>query len=637
MTLDRDLADRINVTYDQTIRQNSAERAHNPWKSFWPTLILLLVSGGSLMLVAHYFGNREVRFNELQNTKPRVTHVRPENGETGVLPDAAVAIDVRLPRKSSAEASLTGIDPKTLFAVNLIDALGNVVDASIITSAAGDALTISPREMLKVATTYRLTILPGLTDTQGTPFEPFESTFTTAAQVKQLDMPVAFSRTPLTSVLAENRVFTCLAIGPDQRLYAGTFSGEIIRYDINTDGTLANEKIIRTIQAQARGPRLITGITFDFNTSPGTLALLVSHGQMVPPNEKGQIEGAEDFTGSITLLTGSDLQNARELIIGLPRGFKDHLNFQMCVGTDGEIYFNQGSHTSIGSPDNKWGQRPERLLTAAILRLDLRKLDSSPDAKPLDVRTGDGASYDPYAKDAPLTIYATGVRSGFDILLHSNGTMYSSVNGAAAGGNLPERPASDKRAGPYQKMLNKIDELDLTTDDTLIAIKQGRYYGHPNPRRDEYVLNGGNPTREIDADEVSKYPIGTMPEANFELPVMTYGKNRSANGMVEFKSDVFGSSLRGAILVTRFSAGGDIIALFPSVDAGVDAGVETTVDGRIEKVVTGIEGFRGLTQPLDIVLDERNGNLYVTEYGTRGISLLRPLVGKSSLVFVQTP
>src|SRR5439155_5591650 len=97
----------------------------------------------------------------------------------------------------------------------------------------------------------------------------------------------------------------------------------------------------------------------------------------------------------------------------------------------------QGSNTSTGAPDKKWNFRPERVLTAACLRLDPRLLDvhavaatpASPFAPrndratqaspssvaqerwvtqasplqnppPLDVKTEDDSSYDPFAPNA---------------------------------------------------------------------------------------------------------------------------------------------------------------------------------------------------------------------------------------------
>ena len=61
----------------------------------------------------------------------------------------------------------------------------------------------------------------------------------------------------------------------------------------------------------------------------------------------------------------------------------------------------------IRDRDNAWGQRAEHLLTAAILQVDPSKLTGTP----LDVRTeGVANPYNPFAANAAVKIYATGVR-----------------------------------------------------------------------------------------------------------------------------------------------------------------------------------------------------------------------------------
>ena len=181
-----------------------------------------------------------------------------------------------------------------------------------------------------------------------------------------------------------------------------------------------------TMFAANHGPRLITGIVFDPSATADDLILWVSHGQMA-------VENATDWTGKISALRGPRLEKYQDIIVGLPRAYRDHLNFKPSFGPDGMLYFDQGSMTSVGGPDKKWNMRHEHLLSAACLRLD-PKLVTNP---PLDVKTEDGGEYDPYAAGAPLTIYATGIRSGFELLFHRNGVLYTGLNGAAAGGSVP--------------------------------------------------------------------------------------------------------------------------------------------------------------------------------------------------------
>jgi len=83
--------------------------------------------------------------------------------------------------------------------------------------------------------------------------------------------------------------------------------------------------------------------------------------------------------------------------------------------------------------------------------------------------------------------------------------------------------------------------------------------------------------------------------------------------VVEYRSGAFGGALRGKLLVARYSAGDDVIALTPGA-----------TNHDIQAAQTGIPGLTGLVDPLDITEDRRNGNLYVSELGANRITLLRP-------------
>ena len=472
------------------------------------------------------------------------------------------------------------------------------------TSGGGDSIVATPEDLLEPNTQYTFEVTDGVKDTSGAKFVPFTLTFTTASGAATSDYPVAFTKAPMpeTKVMAPDgkhpSAYTGLTMGPDSKLYAATYDGRIFRYEINPDGRLGKPETIMTMFPANHGPRLITGITFDPTATADNLILWVSHGQMAEKD-------AVDWTGKISLLSGPRLEKYQDIIVGLPRAYRDHLNFQMAFGPDGAIYFDHGSMTSVGGPDKKWNFRHEHLLSAACLRLD-PKLVTNP---PLNVQTDDGGKYDPTSTGAPLTIYATGIRSGFDLLWHRNGHLYTGLNGAAAGGNV--------LAGPNSPAITDIKE---TTEDLLLDIVKGGYYGHPNEARHEYVLMGGNPTALPDPQEITEYPVGTKPEARFKLPAYDFGKSDSPNGLCEY----VGGALDGKILVTRYSGGKDIIVLTPGPD------------GNITEAVTGIDGFRQFGDPLDIVEDLKTGNLYVAEYAGKQITLLVPKPGGvSKRVFKQ--
>jgi glucose/arabinose dehydrogenase len=551
------------------------------------------------------FAKHELSQVEAMASRPRVTMTRPTGGDVNVLPNVFVATDVHLPNVGA------GIDASTMTSntVRLLRAdTGAVVAAQVNTSGAGDAIVCQPLELLEPSTTYIFQVSSELRDTSGAAFEPFQMTFTTASGAGVGDYPVAFEKVPQPHTQIPS-AYTGLTIGPDGRLYAGTYDGRVMRFDIAPDGSLGEAHAISTVQRANGGPRLITGIVFDPASTAADPILWIGHGYMA-------LEDAPNWSGKISRLSGSHLEQYQDIVINLPRAAKDHLNFQMEFGPDGAIYFCQGSNTSIGGSDKKWAWREEQLLTAAVLRLDPLRLRELP----LDVKTEDGGSYDPYAGEVPLTIYATGVRSGYDLFWHSNGHLYVGLNGAAAGGNTPSSEQDQYYSGPR---LRAIKNIRTTTPDLLLKIKRGGYYGHPNPRRHEYVLMGGNPTHGEDPYEISAYPVGTPAEPHFELPAFNFGMSISPNGLIEYRGDEFGGILNGCILVTRYSGGDDIIVLRPGPD------------GNIVEAITGIDGLRQFSDPLDIVQHPQSRYLYVAEFGGQRLTLLRPASGSSLRVFKQ--
>lgn len=552
-----------------------------------------------------------------------IRSTRPVNGERDVLPNIHIAASLN---------DGNAIDPGTID-VTTVRLINNetkeLIPAQVNTSAAGDDIVLTPAELLSPRTKYTFEI-KGVKDTTGAELLPFSMTFTTGAGAPTTQFPAAFDKIELPG---DKIYYTSLTVGPDHKLYASSVDGRIIRRDIFPDGTLGEAVVISSVIDANQGPRLITGIRFDPKSSADNLTLWVSHGQYIE-NQRGELSlvGATDFTGKISTLAGPMLSDYQDKVVGLPRSWRDHLNNQLDFDSAGCVYWSQGSHTAMGAPDKKWGgNRVERLLSAAVLKLDPRKLDGKLTG-PLDVKTPDGGgAYDPFAPDAPLTIYASGVRVGYDMLWHSNGHLYTAVNGSAPGGNTPGTPAdrdyprrldNQPYTGPEVASVKDVEE---TQPDVLLRLEPGAYFGQPNPLRAEYVLAGGNPTKEIDPFEVAKYPVGTQPDRNWHKPAYSFGTSVSPNGMIEFKSAgrLFGGALDGKLFVTRFSGGKDIIVL--SLDSS----------GNVTESITGIAGLTNFTQPLDLAQDPQTGNLYVAELMGAKLALLKPITDPYRLAETQ--
>jgi glucose/arabinose dehydrogenase len=603
-----------------------------------PTKKLALIGWFAALLATGIVYNRAIVFAKWEKEHappmplPYVCLMRPGDGDVKVLPNTFIACDIYLPNFGSGVDTLT-MNTNNVKLLKLDHGKEIEVDGHVNTSGAGDSIVFQPMQMLDTDTQYHFQVR-NVKDTSGAVFMPFDAHFTTASSAVLQPYPVAFDHVQMPKTW--NTQFTGLTVGPDHRLYAATADGMIYRYDFLPDGTLSDPPhLIDSVVKGNIGPdnmtgeRLITGICFDPSSTPDNMVLWITNG----------VHGVEhciDWSCKVSRLSGPDFSKYEDYVVGLPRAWRDHLSFKISFGPDGALYFNQGSSSSTGAPDNKWGLRSEHLLTAACLRLDTAAVAKrlAEGKGPLNVKTEDDGHYDPYAPDAPLTLYATGIRCGFSMLWHSNGHLYSALNGGAAGGaapgtpeelsEIPRRP-DFARFGPYNGgAVPAIEHVSETQPDLFIEIVKGAFYGHPNATRGEYVMFGGNPDGRSDHYEVHDYPVGTQPDRNWHPAAWCLGISLSCNGLIEYKGDFFNGALKGKILTTRYSGGKDIEVLVPNPD------------GKIVEAVTGIDGLTQFVDPLDLVEDPASGCIYVSEYGGRKLTLLRPNNSISRLTIQET-
>ena len=497
---------------------------------------------------------------------PVITAVTPANGATGVTTATAVTVQLS-----------AGIDPTTATAANfkLLDSASNPVAGNYNTDGAYSNATFQPSLALTKNAVYTVQTTTGLKDPAGNAYPAFTSTFTTG------EGGVETSGGEFTkSVFDVQDAPTALALGPDSKLYAAFANGGILAYSLDADGKKTGTP---TAINNFKNSRIISALKFDPSSTANNLTLWVSNGQGGCDLAAIGI-ACNDFTGMISKLTGTSASTLTrtDVITGLPRSVGNHMNNGIDFGPDGAMYLAQGANNGYGAPDAIWGNRAEVALAAAILRIDLSGITT-----PYNVAT---PAYDYNAAGAKVKLYATGTRNPYSVLWHSNGKLYAPVNESASGNT----PADPNNGAPARNDLPAYN-------DYFTQIVQGKYYGHPNPARNEYRLNGGNPTANPDPFEVSEYPVGTQPNSNWRKPDLNLGVHRSANGSTEFKSNVFGGTLKGEILVTEYAGGKDIIAI--------------KLDSSGNVVGTPKQVMSGFNNPLPIVSDPVSGRVYVGEYG----------------------
>ena len=571
--------------------------------------------------------------------------ISPRDCSTGVDPSAPIILPLSLPNGSIDRSTLSD-QSVSLFRFD------NRQRVPVKVTFTNNAIRVQPAVPLEPNRNYRVHLLPGVKDVAGRQLKQMSMAFFTSTQVpagiayEKVTLPGAqgsggyspgkgdpngFDAGSKTATADHDdgqpspsfsEGFTGLEWGPDGKLYACTDHGKIVRWEVQSDGQLTNRETFTTLPDNEGADRLVTGFCFSPDSTPGSMTIYVTHSEY----GFGFPKPVTDFTGGVSRLSGPKFEKYEPLVINLPRSSRDHATNQPHFGPDGALYIPQPSSTATGGADLTWAMRREHLLSATILRLDVTKLTPG---KPLDAMTydvdtfndlnGNGkqdpdetqrfkGSYDPAAPGAPLTIYASGLRMPYDLLWHSNGKLYTAVNGASGGGATP--------AGPGVPAIGKVS---ITEHDWLFRVdRPGQYFGHPNPAQGSFVLNGGNPTDQPDFNEVSDYPVGTRPDSTWTPAIYDLGGHVSANGTVELKSNAFGGALKGRLIICRFSYYQDLLIL------GLDA------NGDVNSAITAIPGTTGLEQPLDILEDPRNGNLYVCEFGAaRGnpprITLLRPI------------
>ena len=290
------------------------------------------------------FGKFAVDTGSAASQLPAVISSTPAPGASKVRRDAYISCDLRLPN--------SGLDAKTVNSTTVYlyrASDGSRVSAVVNTTGGGDAIVLTPNTALDASTKYTFVASNGVKDLGGASLVPYQMSFTTGTDGGPVQSTLAFQKVTLPT--AAGVPFTCVRVGPDHKLYASTQTGEIYRFAINTDGTLAAPDIINSLKTANGTNRLISGFAFDPTSTPTDVKLWVDHGDPAVFN-------AADFSGKITLLTGANLQNVLDAVVHLPRASRDHLTEQPVFGPDGALYLCQGSNTAFGAAGRRLGQPP---------------------------------------------------------------------------------------------------------------------------------------------------------------------------------------------------------------------------------------------------------------------------------------
>jgi N-acetylneuraminic acid mutarotase len=402
---------------------------------------------------------------------------------------------------------------------------------------------------------------------------------TAEALPASLDQP-AFDRISATVPFPSSMVW-----GPDDRLYVTELFGTIHALSFAPDGTPAGDQVIPSL-VNAQGPRLTLGITVDPASTPSDIALWVSHS--TPSLSAGGLN-----SGRVTRLSGPGFGTVTNIITGLPRAIANHAVNSLHFGPDGKLYIAQAGNTGAGGANaagTEFGDRPEQPLSAAILVADV----FAPGFDGTCANTVDPQGPAP----CDVKTYATGFRNPYDFVFHTNGSMYAPDNGLGVTGSYPNSPT------PPCDGLADVTPYTLGGDnpgeqpDLLHRVIQGKYYGHPNPSRNECVFKDGSFQ-------------GVPPLPNWVPPLLDLGTNHSADGIIEYRgTHAFCGTLAGDLLISNYSVGDDLTR------------VELSDDGTT--VVNASSLIGGFNDPLPIA-QSPDGKIFVGEFGSNRVTELIPI------------
>ncbi|WP_190294908.1 kelch repeat-containing protein [Marinobacter sp. R17] len=378
---------------------------------------------------------------------------------------------------------------------------------------------------------------------------------------------------------------TSMVWGPDNRLYVTQLFGSIKALTFDEDYNLVDTQTITALQ-DALGPRLTLGITVGPDSTASNIDLWLAH-------SSPSVDDGEPNSGMITRLSGPNFSQVDNVITGLPRAKANHSINSLHFGSDNRLYIAAAGNTGAGAPNNsnsEFGDMQEQPLSAAILVADVfaAGFDGS------CANTSDIFGPPP----CDVQTYATGLRNSYDFVFHSNGQMYATDNGLGVTGTFPPSPEPPCLGfGSTASYLTGGDNPG-EQPDILHLIEEGKYYGHPNPYRDECVFKDGSFQ-------------GVAPLPNYVDPFFILGDHKSANAIIEYSgaTGCVGEFLNNQLLITDYSIGDDIYRVLLN-DTGLQA-----VEGA--PLVSGFNDPLPMTQSPD-------GVLFVGEFGGGKLTVLTP-------------
>jgi len=327
---------------------------------------------------------------------------------------------------------------------------------------------------------------------------------------------------------------TSIALGADGVTYfVGSLKGNVYQVRVADHASM-------TVASWCKGPwsgpnRVITGVAVNPALTHGSFVYASS--SIIKYRSKGLSVAQGWANGRVelykSLSSGGCLVKVKDVITGLPVSANDHTIAGIAFDQRGDLLLQAGGSTNAGynGPGSELsGMVDESPLSGATLiaytskgaafngRITYNQMGNPATA----VQTG-----------GDVAVYAAGLRNSFGILRHSSGTLFALDNG---GNNGYGHIRTGCGAGAHKPFAQGGDPAD-----TLVALRRGAYYGHPNANRG----------RKAPAQCVWRRPFETAGGATAALATLP----SSTNGLTEMRSSVFRGALKGHLFFTKYVGG----------------------------------------------------------------------------------
>ena len=496
---------------------------------------------------------------------------------------------------------------------------------------------------------------------------------------------ISFQAYGLKDIAGSNYIIqepTSLQFGPDGRLYVSEQSGTIHVLTITRETapaiaykvTAAEQiNLIRNIPNHdddgvlnlTLGKRQVTGLLV-VGTATNPIIYVSSSDPRISVAFDSNLDTNSGIVSRLTW-NGSSWDKI-DLVRGLPRNEENHSTNGMQLDTTNNIlYVSQGGHSNMGAPDRNFSYQPEYALSAAILTVDLNVIDALPtlndpnsssykyDLPTIDDDTRANSSgtfpngidlYDPFGGNngnnmavivpgGPVQVYASGFRNPYDVLLASNGKIYTIDNGPnVTWGGIPIGE------GPGGNCTNQYNAANSATyfDGFHYVSGAGYYGGHPNPIRANPdgaklwdVDTSTNPPTETEhrdftvADSPVPFGMADPQQCDYRQPGVENGALdvflASTNGLAEYQASNFSGEMQGDLLAASFNGTIYRLKLTPDGTGLVDLDANP---GNYQSLLTGFGSV-----PLDVTTQGDTqifpGTIWAATYGSDAITIFEPV------------